>query len=163
MNSAQKSGDELVKIFFDLPQDISPISSESLWAEAVGASLYRLRNAPFYMRGVSEQDIVRAEENDGRLMVTGIVDRGGHSTYRIFLPEHTSEHQFEKDWIPLHELGCIYERATRRLIAIDVPPNADIYSVYEVLEKGEKDQLWEFQEGLCGHPLRNPPPIKPNA
>jgi len=115
------------------------------------------------MRGVSEQDIVRAEEIAGRLMVTGIVDRGGHSTYRIFLPEHISEHQFAKDWVPLHELGCTYERATRRLIAIDVPPDADVYAVYEALDRGEMDRLWKFEEGHCGHPLRNTPANKPNA
>lgn len=153
-----KTGEGLVKIAFNLPQDKSPFATESLWAEPLGASLYRLRNVPFYVRGVSEQDIVRAEEIAGRLMVTGIVDCGGHSTYRIFLPEHISERQFAKDWVPLHELGCTYQRATRRLIAIDVPLNANIYAVYEAPESGERDRLWAFEEGHCGHPLRNTPP-----
>jgi Domain of unknown function (DUF4265) len=158
-----KLGEELVKIVFNLSEKDGPVATESLWAERLGANLYRLRNVPFYLRGVSEQDIVRAEENDGRLVVTGIVDRGGHSTYRIFLPEQTSEEQFLKDWVALHELGCTYERATRRLIAIDVPPNADVYAVYEALESGEMDQLWKFEEGHCGHRLRNTPANKPNA
>jgi hypothetical protein len=155
--------EELVKIIFNLPAKDGPIASESLWAERLGSNLYRLRNVPFYLYGVSEQDIVRAEENDGRLTAAGIIDRGGHSTYRIFLPEQSSEEQFARDWIPLQELGCTYERATRRLVAIDVPPHTDVYAVYDVLERGEKDRRWEFEEGHCGHPLRDKPASKPNA
>lgn len=148
-----KPSEELVKIFFNLPENSEPVATESLWAEQLGSNLYRLRNVPFYLYGVSEQDIVKAEENDGRLVVTGIVDRGGHSTYRIFLTEQTSEEQFSKDWVFLHELGCTYERATRRLVAIDVPPHVDVYAVYEALEIGERDRRWEFEEGHCGHPF----------
>jgi hypothetical protein len=148
-NQRPQPNKELVKIVFDLPVNDGPIATESLWAERLGASLYRLRNVPFYLRGVSEQDIVRVEENDGRLIVAGIIDRGGHSTYRIFLPEQTSEEQFSKDWIPLQELGCTYERARRRLVAIDVPPHADVYAVYDVLEHGEKERRWEFKEGIA--------------
>ena len=156
-------GEALVKIVFNLPGMAAPLTTESLWAERIGANLYRLRNVPFYLYGVSEQDIVRAEETDGQLLVSAIVDRGGHSTYRIFLPEQTSEEQFSGDWVPLHELGCTYERATRRLIAVDVPPHADVYAVYEALELGEKDRRWEFEEGHCGHPLRDSPARRPNA
>ncbi len=58
-------------------------------------------------------------------------------------------------WRRLQELGCTYERANRRLIAIDVPPRTDVYAVYRVLEEGEKAKYWEFEEGHCGHPLRH--------
>jgi hypothetical protein len=144
----------LVKVTFDLPEKDRRIASESLWAEPVGGNSYRLRNVPFYVYGYSEQDIVNAEENESRLTVTGIVERGGHSTYRIFLPGQTTEEQFNKEWVSLGELGCTYERATKRLIAIDVPPHANVYAVYDVLQNGERDRLWEFEEGHCGHPLR---------
>jgi hypothetical protein len=50
------------------------------------------------------------------------VERCGHSTYSAFLAEQTTEEQFNKDWVPLGELGCSYEPATQRLIAVDVPP-----------------------------------------
>jgi hypothetical protein len=152
-----ESSEGLVKVTFDLPERDGSGTTESFWAEPVGGNLYRLRNVPFYLYGFSEQDTVRAEENEGRLAVTGIAERGGHSTYRILLPEQTTEDQFSKDWAPLGKLGCTYERATRRLVAVDVPPHADVYAVYDVLEKGETDRLWEFEEGHCGHPLRQAP------
>jgi hypothetical protein len=158
-----KQEEQCVKVVFNLPKNDGPVATESLWAEPLGANVYRLRNVPFYLYGFSEQDVVRAEENDGRLVVTDIVDRGGHSTYRIFLPEETSEERFSKDWLRLGELGCTYERATRRLVAIDVPAHADVYAVYEALENGERNHFWEFEEGHCGHPLRNAPANKPKA
>jgi Domain of unknown function (DUF4265) len=144
----------LVKVTFDLPKKDGRIASESLWAEPVGGNSYRLRNVPFFVYGYSEQDIIRAEASESRLTVRGIVERGGHSTYRIFLAEKTTEEQFNKDWLPLGELGCSYERASQRLIAVDVPPHANVYAVYDVLQNAERDRLWEFEEGHCGHPLR---------
>jgi hypothetical protein len=162
-NHAPNTNEELVKLVFKLPLNDGPIASESLWAEPLESNLFRLRNVPFYLYGVSEQDIVRAEEIEGCLTVSGIIDRGGHSTYRIFLPAQTSQEQFSADWIPLQELGCTYERATSRLVAIDVPPQADVYAVYDVLERGEKHGRWEFEEGHCGHILRDKRASRPNA
>jgi len=103
------------------------------------------------------------KKSEGSLTVSGITDRGGHSTYRIFLPAQASEEQFAADWIRLQELGCTYERATRRLVAIDVPPQADVYAVYDALARGEKQGRWEFEEAHYGHPLREEPATKPNA
>src|SRR3974390_2736110 len=88
----------LVKVTFDLP-DMD--ATESLWAEPLGNCVYRLRNVPFFVRGYSEQDTVRAEEDEGRLTVRCIVGRSGHSTYRVYLPEDTTEDQFSQDWTPL--------------------------------------------------------------
>jgi hypothetical protein len=82
---------------------------------------------------------------------SGVAARSGHSTYRLVLPEDTNEEKFLTDWVRLGELGCTYERATRRYVAIDVPPHADIYAVYQVLEEGERTCQWEFEEGHCGH------------
>jgi Domain of unknown function (DUF4265) len=141
-----------VKVHFDVPeQDGSVYKTETLWAEPIGETGCRLRNVPFEVFGFSEQDVVATHERNGVLVVVGIVARGGHSTYRLVLPDDTTEEMFLIGWIPLRELGCTYERATRRFVAIDVPPHADIQAVYRALEEGEKAQLWEFEEGHCGH------------
>ena len=152
MTQPSESGEELVKVFFDVPEkDGSVMRTESLWAEPVGGDRYRLRNVPFLVFGFSEQDVITATENNGILKVTGVAVRGGHSTYRLALPEDANEEKFLQEWIPLKELGCTYERATRRYVAIDVPPPADIYAVYKALEEGESAGQWEFEEGHCGH------------
>src|SRR5580704_6605336 len=159
-NHSSKSEEGLVKVILDLSKDNGPVATESLWAEPAGNRLFRLRNVPFFAHGFSERDVVRVEESGGKFVVTGTEERGGHSTYRIFLPTETTEKKFAGDWEPLEKLGRTYERANRRLVAIDVPPRADIYAVYAVLEDGEKDGLWEFEEGHCGHSLRGQTPAR---
>ena len=143
----------LVKIVFELPEG-SPYGAESLWAAKVAEGKYRLGNSPLYVYGYSHKDIVAASEEDGALVVQGLCLRGGHSTYRVFLAEglEVDSPDFETHWSRLEQLGCTYEGAGKRLLAIDVPPSADIFAVYRFLEKGEKAGVWEFEEGHCGHP-----------
>ena len=123
----------------------------------LGSGLYRLRNVPFLAYGFSERDIVMTEQREDWPVVTGIAEPGGHSTYRIVLPKETTEDEFLKNWARLGALGCTYERATSRLVAVDVPPQTDIYAAYDALENGENSKAWEFEEGYCGHALRETP------
>ncbi len=44
--SLDKSTEGLVKVLFELPEDETHRSAETLWAEPVGSELYRLRNIP---------------------------------------------------------------------------------------------------------------------
>lgn len=147
------AGDCLDKVVIELRDDHS--EAETLWAEALGKGLYRLRNVPILAYGFSEQDVVSTTEIDGRHVVTGTTTPGGHSTYRVFLPEAMEDSRFAKMFEPLSRLGCTYERANPRLIGIDVPPEADIYAVYAVLEQVEAAKQWSFEEGHCGHALRH--------
>jgi hypothetical protein len=144
--------DHLDKIVIELRDD--HYDAETLWAEPLGNGLYRLRNVPILAYGFSEQDVVSTGEVAGRHIVTGIATPGGHSTYRVFLPEAMDDLRFARVFEPLGRLGCTYERANPRLIGIDVPPEADIYAVYSTLEQGEAAKQWSFEEGHCGHPLR---------
>ncbi|MEL7521275.1 MAG: hypothetical protein AAGJ80_06605, partial [Cyanobacteria bacterium J06553_1] len=58
--------------------------------------------------------------------------------------------------------GCSYESGTEKmsdgkkiLYAIDVPTETDVYEVYDILEEGEEKDVWVFEEGHVGHPLKN--------
>jgi hypothetical protein len=144
---------DLVKVTIDLHDDVYVV--ETLWAVPLADGLYRLRIVPFLAYGYSEDDVVNAAPVDGRLMVVGVAQRSGHSTYRVFLPAPKGEEEFALLWEPLARLGCTYERANTRLIGIDVPSEADVYAVYAALEQGEQaNHQWSFEEGHCGHPLR---------
>jgi hypothetical protein len=46
------------------------------------------------------------------------------------------------------------EYATKTIVGVDVPPEADIYAVYQILENAEAAGLLSFEEGHCGHKLR---------
>jgi Domain of unknown function (DUF4265) len=145
----------LVKVLFWLEDDAwHGYTTETVWAEHAEDNHFRLRNVPFHVFGVSVEDIVSADLTDQGLIFTNVLFHAGHSTYRIITNETTTEEQLAEYWAPLENLGCTYEQGMGRLRAIDVPPEADIAAIYALLENGEIDGIWEFEEGHCGHLLR---------
>lgn len=152
--------EDLVKICFELdPSEWHGSYIESVWAECIPGgsySTYVIRNTPFYMKGVSFLDVVRAEkkkeDNDGSLYFSEVIDRSGHSTYRVLVDPENRE--FFDFWKRLETLGCHYESAThnttegkRKLYAIDVPANANISKIRDLLKEGEDADIWLFEEG----------------
>ena len=141
-----------VKITIALP-DGSIHGAETVWAEVVSSDTFRVRNIPTWAYDVSLDDVVQAQSGgDGRLAFDRVAERGGHSTYRIRLEDGDDASRFDQRWAALQELGCRYESHSEEpLYAVDVPPDADIHRVYEILEAGEADGTWDFEEGHCGH------------
>ncbi len=113
-----------------------------------------VENVPFFAKNLSFGDIVRADTIDGTLVLTDVVKRGGHSTYRIFTENGCHDARVEQLLEELRKAHCDIEPATDRLVAVDVLPEADIYRVYGLLENAEKSGIIDFQEGHCGHPPR---------
>lgn len=58
---------------------------ETVWAEEVSEGVFELSNCPFYFYGLSFGDKVAVVERDGRAFFDEVLERGGHSTYRVFL------------------------------------------------------------------------------
>lgn len=130
---------------------------ETMFAQPVGDNL-RLKNSPFHVYGVSFQDVVAAERVNGRWLFSGVVARGGHSTYRIRLVGTEQEEAFSSRWPALDALGCTYEEGGhpgRRLYAVDIPPAVDVHAAYALLEKGESDGAWAFEEAHYEPPSAN--------
>ncbi|WP_416235247.1 DUF4265 domain-containing protein [Nitrospirillum sp. BR 11163] len=57
---------------------------------AFGGDLYVLENSPGSAYGLSYQDIVVAQPEDGLLLFRRVHARQGHSTYRIRLAQKTT-------------------------------------------------------------------------
>lgn len=129
-------------------------ANEIMWAFPLGENRFRIQNVPFYAFGVSYDDVVEAPTIGNQNVMRAVVQRGGHSTYRIFVSNTASLKRFSEFWLPLERLGCTFERATERLFGIDVPPEADIYKVYDLLQAGEDAGVWDFQEAHVGHALK---------
>src|SRR5260370_12819272 len=88
------SSDNLVKICIPLkPGGWERLETESVWAEPTDSGLYRIANTPFFAYGLSAEDVVTAQPVNGVLTLTGVSQRGGHSTYRLLLPEGSSYEQ----------------------------------------------------------------------
>jgi hypothetical protein len=146
---------DLAKVTFALEKaDWHDHARETLWAEPLGGDRFQLRNVPFYAYGVSYGDTVLAPPTGEGRIVQGVPERGGHSTYRIFVSNTEALKQFPEYWAPLEALGCTLERATERLFAVDVPPEVDIYRTYDALKKGEAAGVWDFEEAYVGHVLK---------
>jgi len=144
---------ELQRVVIALPPNAwHGHSTETVWADRAAVDRYRIRSIPFFATGISVNDIAAVRWEDGQAVLDRVILRGGHSTYRIFLLNlDLASEAFRVHWSPLEAMGCTYERATEHLVAIDVPPPADIQAVYKLLERGEIEKVWEFEEGHCGH------------
>jgi hypothetical protein len=143
------------KVTMRLDNDWHGNSSETLWVSPwFKENSFQVRNIPFYAKGVSLDDIIETDEIDGTKYFKCIFKKSGHSTYRIFLANNVTEQQFNSYWAPLEKIGCSYEKGFNRFYSIDVPSDADIYIAHSLLENGEKNNVWEFEEADIGHELR---------
>ncbi|NDQ56401.1 MAG: DUF4265 domain-containing protein [Acidipila sp.] len=143
--------EELAKVFFYLEKDkdgYPPVGVESLWAIPRDDG-FELDNIPFYARGVALGDVVSVEKAaDGGLEFNGVVRRGGHSCYRIWLlKKRPDDPQFTFE--ELKGLGLRVEIDLNKLMAIDVPPNLPLASVEDFLVKGKESGRWELEDGYC--------------
>src|SRR5438874_1464800 len=150
------SGRQLVKIAFDRDEEDGG-GRETMWGELVGPSAVRIINIPMLVFGVAYHDVFGTKVQDGVLVSTGPIVRGGHSTYRLMLSQEAIGIPFAERWTKLEAIGCGYEKGTERYIAVDVPPETDIDEAYRLFEEGMKDGVWTFDEAFCGHPLKEPP------
>jgi Domain of unknown function (DUF4265) len=152
------SDEQLVKIKIPLhPNDASGVDAEWLWAEPTGQNGFILRNVPFLVDGLSFGDTVAARLDGGAFVFDKVINRGGHSTYRIYAKVDRSSADLESLFETLRSMKCEFERVNNRLVGVDVLPEADIYGVYQALEDGENLGIMEFDEGHCGHPLKPEP------
>src|SRR6266700_2140016 len=107
-----------VKVGFYLEQDEDgwpPVTRENILAVDLGGGRYRIDNIPFYVRGISDGDVIAAEpEDDGRLSFSELVKDG--------------------------------------FISLHIPGSVAIRPIAPLIERGEEDGRWDFEEGALRHP-----------
>jgi hypothetical protein len=122
--------------------------TEVVWIEGSLDGTLRLRNTPFFAKGLSYLDVVDVKIEDDELLFYDVRQRGGHSTYRLILEDAATEAQFSERWKALAAHGCTYESfADLRLYAVDVPSVEAVKAVYQLLQAGEREGIWDFEEG----------------
>jgi hypothetical protein len=152
----------LVKCRFELDaSDWHGHAAETLWAEPIAKTeqrILRIRNSPFFAKGINHLDVVRAKFTDNFVGdFIEVIERGGHSTYMLLI--QPADTRIASYWNILEGLGCSYESTDielsigrRLLYSVDVPPTSDIHEVYEMLERGKDQGVWMFQEGYAHIP-----------
>lgn len=122
---------------------------EDLWARP-SDRVFLLESIPFFENRVSRGDVVTASiQGDGFLQFDGVVERGGHSTFRVLVDPERGE--VLPLMLELRRLGADCEVTLDYLVAIDVPPEV-IGTVEDFLIKGKEAEKWGLQDGFIFEP-----------
>jgi hypothetical protein len=114
---------------------------------------FSIESIPFFVKGISRGDIVRAvvsinsEVQEGKFFqFESVVNRGGHNTYRLLLcdkqphdPEFTENELIQK--------GLAVEVEDDDFFAIDVPPSVDQKEIDAYLISQSESGRWGLQDG----------------
>lgn len=146
-----------VRVLFELDVDDDgwpPVSGERMWAVPVGPDLYRLDNAPFFVRGVAAGDVVRAVPPDADTVpiVVERVEWSGNCTIRIVpFAAGSLAGSLSAVLDAFAPLGVTGEGAgTYPIVALTVPPGADLVAVKRLVAEGRADGRWDVEEACVG-------------
>lgn len=139
--------DDRVKVVVKLEKDeddYPPADYEGLWARPLGEGLFQIDNVPFFARGIAHGDIVSASEGTQEFRFLEVVKPSGHSTLRLIVHD---ENDIPSVKAMLEKLGCSIERShIPGLISLDVPPTVYMESLKSVLDEGEAQERWGYEE-----------------
>jgi hypothetical protein len=146
--------DEMVKVVFKLEKDeddYPPADYESVWALPVGEGLFQIDNIPFFATEIAIGDVVSAIHDGGELRFQKVVQPSGHSTLRLII--------YDKSEVPtvrrlLEERGCTSEGShIPGLISVDVPPSVSLAELRAMLDEGEAQERWGYEEACLASPV----------
>ena len=135
------------KVLFRVPEEDGGAHVETLWAFDLGNDEYKIDNSPFYAYSVSWQDIVFAPYSDSEEMPTfeRVVGKSGNRTVRVKFEEPLEPGNKADDVLKgLHAIGCDFEGANRRLIAINIPTTVELSEVAQYLIN--ESVIWEHAD-----------------
>lgn len=131
-------------LFRVVGKDDDYVNVETLWAFDLGQDRYRLDNTPFYAYSVSVGDVVLApmDADEQRPTFVSILEKSGNRTVRVVFDVATEPgNETDRHLKALMALGCDYEGANRRYIAINIPPCVQLDTVRDYLVANELN--WE--------------------
>ena len=139
------------KIHFRLEPDqdgFPPISVEMLNATPLGDGLFRIENAPFFVREISFNDVVRASstKQQGQYRYEEVVQPSEFTSLSIIILD-SSMNTLLLDL--LRGLKCVIEYGefgVYRVLAVAVPSTVDYESLRRRLQALEDNKLLSFSE-----------------
>ena len=117
---------------------------ETVWVEQIGKITYRIDNIPFYITGVSPDDIVEGEICDQTLMFRRLINKSEISVIRlIFFNLLESNRIIDK----LVGFGCRWEGShLKQLFSVEVPKLSDYNAIIEMLENEAASDILDYEE-----------------
>jgi len=146
------------KLNFPLEQDESgypPFASEGIWAEDLGDGKFKIDSIPFYVQGLSAEDVVEAAPSpEGGLAYARTIQPSANSTIRVILYDESAR---ERILNGLRDLGCDYEIAIpTTLIAVNVPKVVDVTRLMALLSKEVDAERLDYEESAPRYLSRKP-------
>ncbi|MCT2587964.1 DUF4265 domain-containing protein [Actinophytocola gossypii] len=147
----------LHKIAFDLSEDAAAwarAAVEKLWVEKTDVRMeVRVRNVPFYAKGVAFGDVVRVRIDHERRQIVyeEFVSESGHSAVRLIIMDDDANSRVV-DVLRAHD--CWWEvDISGRLWAVDVPPPVDYAMMRSSLLRLADEGAIGFEEAAlaAGH------------
>lgn len=123
-----------------------------IWAEPLGSGRFRVESCPFFAYGISRNDVVGASEARGEdpPAFQHVFAKSGHRTLRFALDPAVdlSGPEIQALLERLLELGCTHEALRPKIVAVDLPPEADVAAVAGLLQRYADDGrlLWEWAD-----------------
>lgn len=141
-----------VEVAFDLPTDEEgwpPLASESLWAVLLDPDHVRLDNAPWFVVDAAVGDVFRVRAEDGMLWATEKVSSSGNCTIRVIpIEDGQPGGDLQRVLDVFATLGVKGEgMAQYGIVALNVPPEADVVAVRRLLDDGAAVGSWDYDEG----------------
>ncbi|GIE75141.1 hypothetical protein Aph02nite_10910 [Actinoplanes philippinensis] len=155
-DSGTGANEQFVKVVFELQQDDDgwpPVGREGLWAVPVTADTVRLDNTPWFARNVASGDLFRVHRSeDGQLVADERLEWSGNCTIRIIPFADGALGGSRQRVLDLFApLGVTGEGLQQfGMVALDVPPDADLAAVKRQLRDGARDGWWDYEEGCVG-------------
>ncbi|QNN69342.1 DUF4265 domain-containing protein [Thermomonas carbonis] len=121
----------------DTDGDWPPISSEAVWCDQIG-NAFRLRNAPFFIKGLAVNDVFEAQPDsvNEHIFEFVVTEPSAHSL--IWMLNNT-EAEIDPILSKFREVGCSTEALERfALYAIDVPPYVTDSILNDLIDTAEK-------------------------
>ncbi|MGW1802486.1 DUF4265 domain-containing protein [Streptomyces sp. NPDC001984] len=145
-------GGPYVKVHFrlEVKDNWPPASVESLWAVDQGDGTVRLDNIPWFVRGIACGDVVAVEPDEEDVPWAGeVVRRSENCTIRLIVLRGGGSGAARQSVInAFRELGVDGEGIEQfRMVALDVPPTADLAKVQRLLNHGVAKEWWHMEEG----------------
>lgn len=159
------AGDYSVEIWFRIEKNKRGYPTSKEWEQLLARPLlerddyFQIESVPFFLKNISRGDIVRAktvvnsEIQEGEAFeFDGVLDRGGHNTYRLLLKKkHPDDPRFTES--ELLEKGLAVEQQYGDFLAVDVPPSVDQQAIDAYLVAESDAGRWEMQDGYL-HTIR---------
>lgn len=145
-------GPKYVKLHFrlEIEDDWPPAGVESLWAIDQGNGTVKLDNVPWFVRGVACGDVLApSSDEEGVLWAGDVVRPSENCTIRLAVRRDGGSDASRQSVLDAFRRLGVWGEGIQHfgMVALDIPPTADLAQVQRLLNHGVAKEWWDMEEG----------------